>query len=378
MPIEIHPRFKLNGTSYSLEEVKEVAYSLVKEGEGYEQEIGSFLLDWVNDAPTLDVNTSGSTGPQKRISLEKSHMANSARATGEFFNLKAGNTALNCLPINYIAGKMMLVRAMVLGLEIDYIEPSSNPLEYISNTYDFCAMVPLQLENSLDLLDLIKTIIVGGAPVSKKVIALLQDKITAVYETYGMTETVSHIAVRKINHPTKIPSNMVTEMGLGTVDETIPISRSNFNCLPNILLSADERGCLVIHAPDISRNEIVTNDLVFLISETEFEWLGRFDNTINSGGIKLFPEQIEAKLALLIPNRFFVIGLPDEQLGQKMVLLVEGDLDKKELMKNIQVLSSLTGAERPKEIYCIPKMRATPNGKLLRRETLLQALNSKT
>src|SRR5680860_571647 len=223
---KIHSDFKLNGISFSRDELKEVAYSLIKEGEPFEKEIGDFLLDWLDDNPTLQVHTSGSTGRPKPIMLQKGHMVTSALATGEFFGLQPGNTALLCLPATYIAGKMMLVRAMVLGLELDYVMPSSNPLNGMSKSYNFCAMVPLQLENSLDALDQIATLIVGGAPLSQEVQTQVQARLlagqvqnvqtqaqarttnhkpktanfsTAVFESYGMTETITHIALKEVN-----------------------------------------------------------------------------------------------------------------------------------------------------------------------------------
>jgi O-succinylbenzoic acid--CoA ligase len=375
MQIEIHPKFKLNGHAYSHEELKEVAYSLVKEGDPYEKEIGDFLLDWGNETSAIEVKTSGSTGVPKPISLEKWHMVNSARATGEYFDLKAGNSALHCLPTQYIAGKMMLVRAMVLGLELEYIAPASNPLAHTSKSYDFCAMVPLQLENASEKLDLIKILLVGGAPLSSKLIERLEQRTTEIYETYGMTETASHIALRKINHLPTILLNEGAKSAMAASSQVKGVSKEHFKCLPNVTVSVDKRGCLVIHAPNILGADIITNDLVNLLSETEFEWLGRHDNVINSGGIKLFPEQIEAQLAPIIANRFFVAGLPDDPLGQKMVLLVEGVIDKRELMEKIKTVSSLSSLEYPKEIIAIPKMITSPNGKMLRKETLLQAIH---
>lgn len=358
----IHSRFKLNGISYSHDELKEVAYSLIKEGELFEKAIGDFLLDWTDDHPTLEVKTSGSTGKPKPITLQKQHMVNSALATGEFFGLQPGDTALLCLPANYIAGKMMLVRAMVLGLELDYVSPSSNPLADVSKSYDFCAVVPLQLENSLDALGRIKTLIVGGAALSRKVQEQEQARLpagqvqeTQIFEAYGMTETITHIALKKVAQSEQ--------------------QKRNFKTLPNVTLSTDDRGCLVIDAPKITDAPVVTNDVVNLVSETEFVWLGRYDNVINSGGVKLFPEQIEAKLATVIPSRFFVAGIPDEKLGQKMVLVVEGKIEEKKLFQEIQSLKALEKFEIPKEIYEVPEFQQTDNGKIQRVKTLTLVIN---
>ena len=164
---ETHPEFRLNGLYYTNEDLAAVAYSLIKEGEPYEGQAGNFLLDWLNDKDYVEVKTSGSTGPPKRIRIKKQQMINSARATGKFFDLGPGTTALHCLPVNFIAGKMMLVRAMLLGWKLDLELPKANPLDRIFKIYDFCAMTPFQLDNSLSRLHLIKKLIVGGGMVSE-------------------------------------------------------------------------------------------------------------------------------------------------------------------------------------------------------------------
>ena len=212
-------------------------------------------------------------------------------------------------------------------------------------------MIPLQLENSLDKIDQIQTLIIGGAKMSSDLISKIQDKTTRIYETYGMTETISHIAVKTVNHQEK----------------TIP---SNFKVLPEVKIKIDERSCLVINAPAISEKLVITNDIVNLISDSEFEWLGRFDSIINSGGVKLIPEKIEAKLASILPNQFFVTGIPDIVLGQKLVLIVEGNKLDDEQFEKIKNLSSLEKFEIPKEIFNVGKFITTENGKIQRSKTL--------
>ncbi|NHF59227.1 AMP-binding protein [Flavobacteriaceae bacterium TP-CH-4] len=358
---EIHPDFKFNGISFNREELKEVAYSLIKEGEPFELVIGDFLTDWINDKETIEVKTSGTTGKAKTIVLEKQKMVGSALATGKYFGLEPKDTALLCLPTDYIAGKMMLVRAMALGLEIDCVAPSADPLSLGNKTYDFAAMVPLQLQNSLNQINRIKTLIVGGAPIAASLKQALQGRKTAVFETYGMTETISHIAVRPINR---------------SASKTSYEGEAPFETLPDITVTIDERGCLVINAPKISKESVVTNDMVNLLSDTTFEWLGRFDHIINSGGVKLNPEQIEAKLTPLIENRFFVAGLPDDRLGEKLVLVLEGEADASELSKKINALTSLEKFERPKHIFKIDKLKETGNGKIDRKASI-ESLNQK-
>jgi len=381
---KIDNHFKLNGLSYSRDQLKEVAYNLIKEGEAFEKEIGDFLLDWLDDNPALQVRTSGSTGKPKPITLQKKHMVNSALATGEFFGLQPGDSALLCLPATYIAGKMMLVRAMVLGLEIDYIAPSSYPLAGISKTYDFVAMVPLQLENSLDALGRIKILIVGGAPLSQKVRVQVQACLPArqeqvrlptgqvrkaqVFETYGMTETITHVALKKVNVK---PSDAVKQGG-GTIETQN--QKPHFKALPSVTLSIDDRGCLIIDAPKISAAPVVTNDVVELVSETGFRWLGRHDNVINSGGVKLYPEQVEAKLASAISSRFFVAGVPDEKLGQKLILVIEGDVEEEKLLRKIGALNTLGKFEIPKKILQVDQFQQTESGKIQRDKTLILAM----
>ncbi|WP_047415092.1 AMP-binding protein [Cellulophaga sp. Hel_I_12] len=350
----IHLAFKLNGISFSFDDLKEVAYSLIKEGEDFEVAIGNFLIDWIDDSDVIEVSTSGSTGVPQKIKLKKQHMVNSAMATGEYFGLKPTNTALLCLPATYIAGKMMLVRAMVLGLHLECVQPNSNPVQKIKAVYDFGAMIPLQLENSLSKMKHFRTLIIGGSPLSNRLISQIQTKKTMVYETYGMTETISHIAVKKVNHAIK--------------------KTTYFEALPNIKLKIDDRNCLVIHAPEIAEKEVITNDVVNLISASQFEWLGRFDSIINSGGVKLNPETIEAKLNEVLKQSFFVAGIPDPVLGEKLVLILEGSVDVLAIQTTVAQLKSLTKFEIPKEIFCLEKFIRTENGKLQRTKTLSLAL----
>lgn len=345
----INPKFKLNGVHYNIDSLKKLARDLTKEEALYKVAIGQFLMDWLDTSDTLEVQTSGSTGPPKVLSLKKVHMANSAMATGSFFRMGAGTKALLCLSAQHIAGKMMLVRSMVLGWEIDVMEPISNPLKKTTVCYDFGAMVPLQASESIPRLSQIKTLIIGGAPISPELKLELLGISTTVYETYGMTETITHIAVKEVGD--NLQSN-------------------SFKVLPDISLSKDERNCLVIEAPKISDDIIVTNDLVELISPTEFQWLGRFDNIINSGGVKLIPELIEAKLSNIINGRFFVAGIADVNLGQKLILVIEGDVDTKQLLHDLKELPSLSKYEVPKDIFLMPYFVDTKSRKLNRTETI--------
>lgn len=339
---DIHPKFKLNGRSLSKDDLYIVAYSFIKEGEDFEKPVGQFLLDWFDDQPFIEMHTSGSTGIPKLIRVSKQSMVNSALASGAFFDLKYGNKILNCLPMKYVAGKMMFVRSFVLGLHMDFVPPSLHPLRKVEESYDFCAMVPLQAQNSLEQLHLIKKLIVGGAKINNKLEKqLLKLKKTECYETFGMTETVSHIAAKKVGEKA-------------------------FRLMPNVTIGKDERSCLVIHAPLLVDEPIITNDLVEIVNGDQFKFLGRLDNVINSGGVKINPEEVEERLIDKIGPRFIICGKPDIDLGEKVVLLIESEPFK----VDETIFRDLGKYEKPKEIYFVKQFKESTNGKLLRKETL--------
>lgn len=339
----VHNSFKLNGFHLNKEDLCRVAYSFIKEGEDWEKPVGDFLLDWFDGKTYIEMKTSGSTGSPKTIRVEKQAMVNSAIATGDFFGLNPGNKALQCLPVKYVAGKMMLIRSIILGLDLDYVAPSSHPMENLEESYDFAAMVPMQAQNSLKELINVKKLIVGGARISKDLEKDLMKLPTEVYETYGMTETITHIAAKKVGEKV-------------------------FTVLPHVTISYDDRNCLVIHAPHIIAEEtVVTNDLVELVNENQFLFLGRIDNIINSGGVKIMPEQVEKKLDGKIDRRFFIASKEDIELGEKVVLVVEGttfDIDK-------AIFEYLDKYERPKEIVFVTNFKETENGKVLRKESFV-------
>lgn len=352
---ETHPDFKLNKMHFSNAELHQVAYSFIKEGEAYEEKIGSFLLDWLKPSAYVEVKTSGSTGKPKIIKIKKEHMLNSAMATSRFFDLLANTTALLCLPASYIAGKMMLVRAMVLGWQLDIVPPSSTPLDQVFKRYDFCALTPFQLDNSIGRMHLIGKLIVGGGAVSPRLQKMVKDLDTRVYETYGMTETVTHIAAKLLNPK---------------VDKEVT---KPFKVLPDIQISQDDRDCLVIKAPQLSDEIINTNDVIEILTYKKFVWKGRIDHVINSGGIKLHPEQIEKKLSKIIDQRLFVTGMEDDALGEMLVLFVENEFSEDLLQKfknEIKTLKTLDKYEQPKKIYFIEKFEETHTGKIHRANTI--------
>jgi len=263
-----------------------------------------FILDWVNDDDFILQKTSGSTGEPKEIQLKKSAMIASAQKTIDFFQLKPNDTAWLCLPIEYIAGKMMVVRAIVGKLNLLISEPSGTP-EIPDRPIDFTAMVPLQIQKLIDSkadFTRLRKLIIGGAAINFKLNQLLQTISPEVFATYGMTETCSHIALQRIN---------------GEKPDLL------FNLLPGISISKNDKGCLLIDAPELTDFPIQTTDLVEIISPTEFRWLGRADNVINTGGIKVSPEVLEKQISQIIGSDCLIIPQQDERLGQKLVLVLE-------------------------------------------------------
>lgn len=338
----IHNRFKINNFHFDKEALYQFAYTLIKEGKEHEKDLGVFLLDWLDDKETIQLTTSGTTGTPKIITVNKQSMVYSAIATGNYFNLQSQDKALLCLPARYIAGKMMVIRSMMLGLELDVMVPSVHLDDLLPHkNYDFVAIVPLQAENSLKKLHQFKKIIIGGAKVSDDLTRKLKEIKSDIYETYGMTETITHIAAKKIGE-------------------------EFFTILEHVAISSDDRNCLVIDVPSISDEKIITNDIVEILNNKQFQWIGRYDNVINSGGVKLFPEQIEAKLASKIDNRFFITGQPDDILGAKVVLVIEGE----KIDIDYNIFDTLEKFEKPKEILFITEFVETETKKVNRTSTL--------
>ncbi len=346
--LHIHPDFKLNGKAYTIAQLINLAEAMQFEGDDEEKIFADFLLNWLYPVDSIVAYTSGSTGSPKTITLDKHKMIASAKATGEHFQLNASTKALHCLSVGYIAGKMMLVRALYLGWHLDVVTPNKFPLLQTKATYDFAAMVPLQLQNSLKDLHRIKKLIVGGAAVSPTLQAELQAITTEVYATYAMTETITHVAIKKLN--------------LRTNEEII---NDAYEALPKVQFSVDERNCLIIDAPDVALKKVFTNDVVKLLSPTKFNWLGRADFVINSGGFKVHPEQVELVLALVINAPFFVSSIPDEELGEKVILIVEG---KEDAFPEIDYVG-LHPYEVPKEVYFVNEMIYSTTGKIQRDAT---------
>ena len=333
--------------------------SLFPENE-FEEKVISFLQDWFSHSETVSVQTSGSTGIPKVFEIEKKRMLNSAKMTCDFLGLKEGDTALLCLPVQYISGKMMLVRAIERKLKVIISVPSSAP--EISENVEFCAMTPLQVQNSLDKIHFIKNLIIGGAAVSEKLKSQISRELstinhqpsTNIYETYGMSETLSHIALKQIS----------------------PVQENYFTILNDVEISVDERNCLKIFAPKLNPEILQTNDIVELMhfdsaqgDKKQFKFLGRFDNVINSGGVKIFAEELENLVKKHIDKDLVFLGKPDETLGEKLVLVVEGEKDEN-LKSEILNLKFENKFHIPKEVLFLEKFPRAENGKVLRKEIL--------
>lgn len=339
---KLHPEFKLNGLPIALEALEDVAYSLTKEGEAFEREYGEFLLDWLDQSDNITVKTSGSTGEPKDFIVKKEHFLASARLTGEVFELFPGNRTLLGIPGSFIAGKMMFVRALVLGLDLLVVKPSKNPLEETSRRFNFVAMTPYQLANSLDEIDRVDTLLIGGAPFPKSLELRLKSYKGKVVESYGMTETLTHIALREVH----------------------PHAQKGFTAIPGVSFGVDDRSCLSINAPHLGLENLQTEDLVELHDEQHFVWKGRLDRVINTGGIKVFPGQIEFKLDSFINARFFIGSQPHEQWGEQVILFVEGGQPDEALVSAVRSVPDFQKGEKPKAIYWMKAFKELHTGKV--------------
>ncbi len=288
-------------------------------------------------------------------------MVASARATIGAFNLKPGEKVLLCLEVSHIAGMMMVVRAITGQLDLIAVQPSANPFESIGeeNQPAFAALVPYQLQHILrnsrsgrDRLEKLRVLLLGGAPLDPPLENAIMGLKPAVFIGFGMTETVSHIALRRLNGP-------------GATRE--------YRSLPGIDLKTDSRGCLGIRGAVTANRWIWTNDVVELTSPVTFIWKGRADHVINSGGIKIYPEEIEKRIAVYfkkkgIKSNFFITGMKDPDWGEKLCLVVEGRPRENDWIRELK--KRLPAYMDPKEVIFIENFAYTDSGKLQRSETV--------
>lgn len=314
-----------------------------------ESGLNKFLKEWYSPKSFIEVTTSGSTGKPKSIRLEKQFVSASAQRTLIFFNLKEGDRVLHCLPEKYIAGKLMIVRALLGKLDLFVAEPTTDFLFFQNKKFRFAAMVPAQVNKILKTpynrawFKNIDQLLIGGSAIPLEMERQLQNISTACYSSYATTETATHIALRKVN-------------GLNISDF--------YNCLENISVQLSENGCLQIFMSGLPEQPIQTTDLAELKNEKTFRILGRNDNMIISGGIKYSPEQIEKKLEPFIEIPFLVSSLPHESLGEQLILILEGNENGK-LMCEINNIckKQLSKYEQPKKIIFIQHLPLNKNYK---------------
>lgn len=341
---------RLGGVLYTGDRLAEWQFS---ESVGIYRDLLDFLREWFSDSPTLTVFTSGSTGQPKPMMVSKHKMMNSARITCDFLGLQRGDRALLCMPLKYIAGKMMVVRALVAELDLVVREPSGHPLADVTEELAFAAMVPLQVYNSLgvplerDRLSAVERLIIGGGAIDAEMESRLRPMPNRIYSTYGMTETLSHIALRRLS-------------GSEASSWYLPF--------PSVHLSLSEEGTLLIDAPLVCEETLRTHDVVELRADGRFRILGRLDNIINSGGVKIQTERVEMCLRSIISTTFALTSVPDPKFGEAIVLLVERDplLDVEQL--RVRLHGVLPRFEQPKHILMVDKIPLTETGKIARAE----------
>jgi O-succinylbenzoic acid--CoA ligase len=316
----------------------------------------AFLHEWFDDNDYVIAHTSGSTGAPRSIKLLKSDMLASAALSNDYFGVACNSALLLCLSPDHIAGKMMIVRAILAGATLVVVEPARDPLPAIPSRVKIrlASMVPMQVSATLanphssSLLSRVQHLLIGGASLSPRLEESLRALPIECHASYGMTETLSHVALRRVNGP---------------------CASSLYSAIGNVSFDIDDRGCLAIHAPHLSARSFVTNDLARVITPSSFQFLGRYDNIINSGGLKISPESIERLISPHLSRRFFVSGIPDPLLGERAVLVIEDDpwppADCTELLSRLSSL--LPPRTCPRSIIFLSNFPETPSGKILRR-----------
>lgn len=318
----------------------------LKENEKIKKQVASFLEKWGDNSSFFETNTSGSTGTPKTIKINKKNAVESAKSTIRFLDIKSSDNALLCLNTETIGGKMMIVRSIVNKMNLYITQPSTNPLSETKVNIDFIALAPIQLATILnespEKLKNIRNIIVGGGVLSETTQELLKSEKVTVYQTFGMTETISHIAIRKAGFEQE---EYYTTLFPTTVSE--------------------KNSQLCIHAPHLGIDNLITNDTVEIICQSQFKWLGRTDLIINSGGIKIQLEELERELQSHIIQPFFVYKKNDPRLGEKVVLVIEGEENKKYTKKDFYIFLE-NKYHLPKEVAFIEKIIRTKSDKMNR------------
>ena len=316
-----------------------------------QQQTAHFYERWKQNG-IFEIQSSGTTGVPQIQRFTKEQLAHSALASIQALQLTADTHALLCLPLNSVGGLMLLARSIVGSFALTIEKPSSRPLQHHLSAFDFVAMVPTQLQQSLehDLTQLKRCgqILVGGGALSAAHVAACQDAGLLVWQSYGMTETLSHVALRQVS----------------------PIEEPAFKALPGIQFSC-KNDCLTIHYPQLQKEPIVTKDIVELHDPTHFTWLGRTDNAINSGGIKIIPEILEGQLEKYLDCAFFITAVPDQKWGQVVAIVIEAA--QQPTLPDFRTLP-LKPAEIPKK-YALVNSFLRTNTQKIQRQAILQALD---
>lgn len=318
----------------------------------WERCILDFAAQWCSPhIQQFKLHTSGSTGAPKAIVLSRQAMKASAQATGKALHLTAGQSVLLCLSAEYIAGIMMIVRAIELGLDLYYVQPKADFISRIERTYDLCSVVPLQLQYAIDhraysQLNLLRTILVGGDALPASYFPPLQKLSCSVLATYGMTETITHIALRHLN---------------GMKASAV------YHCLDGVNVYNNAKGCLCLSATHLNIKDLQTNDIAAIHSSNSFSLLGRADFVINSGGLKIHPQVVEEVLSAIIPQSFVLSAMSHPRLGKAAVLLIEKPqtIDAKILLAKAKAV--LPAYQAPKAIFYTSALARKANGKIDRR-----------
>jgi o-succinylbenzoate---CoA ligase len=342
----------IDGKVYTQEALKHITKDCTIGLSGFNFEVFHFLHEWFDASEWITIQTSGSTGEPKSLLVKKTQMIQSACITCTYFGFQTKDKILLCMPLCYIAGKMMVVRALIAGLDLCLVNPTGNPLKKTNETYRFAAMVPLQVYNSLQnseekqRLYQIGALLIGGDTIDPEMENSLKDFPNPVYASYGMTETLSHIALRRINGP---------------------MTSLNFMPFPSVSISLSPENTLIIDAPLVCDKILYTNDIAKIFSDGSFRILGRKDNVIITGGLKVQIESVEAVLKKFIKTPFAISSLPDKKFGEIIVLAVEQPIEESLLSRVLPTF------QKPKKIIRIDAIPRTKSGKI-NRDALKQIL----
>lgn len=338
-----HQTIKIEGEIFTSSDFKADVIPLFASKSDFHRELYFFLKEWFSENEYISVKTSGSTGTPKEILVEKQRMIQSAMLTCSFLELKPSDKSLLCMSMQYIAGKMFTVRTLVAGLDLYLVPPCGNPLTNVNVELDFAAMVPLQVYNSLqnveeaEKLKSIKNLIIGGGAIDETMSDQLKSFPYKIFSTYGMTETLSHIALRKLN-------------GVDASENYLPFD--------SVSLSLSDENTLIIDAPLVSKDILTTNDIAEINVDGSFKILGRKDNVVNSGGLKIQIEEVERLYASYINAPFAVTSVGDEKFGEILVLVAEMNIDL-DFMVHIE-----PAYYRAKQFFAIDKIPFTETSKI--------------